>query len=182
MRAYLAQVRSRPMTTTPEPPPAYIPFEPQQRPKRRTGRIILIVAGALVALIVAFVLAIVLLVGNTTEDAQKVSDQLITAIQEGDGPAAYALTAPSFRAVTEEPQLTELVKNLSTLVSKDKPSLDQKGINVSTGNGKIAVFVYTLDGRDGKPVYFKTQIRDEEGRWQVMNFRSSLTKLDTEVE
>jgi len=80
------------------------------------------------------------------------------------------------------PELTELVKGLSTLVTKDKTSPKSKSINVSTDNGKIAVFVYTMDGTSGKPVYFKTQIRDEDGTWQVMSFRSSESQLTTDIE
>ena len=53
---------------------------------------------------------------------------------------------------------------------------------MSTENGKIAVFVYDMKGTNGGPVYFKTQIRDEDGSWQVMNFRSSESPLTTDVE
>jgi hypothetical protein len=140
------------------------------------------VVAAAIALLVIVIVAIVLLVGKSTEEAQKVSDQLVTAIQQGDGAAAYALTGPAFRAATKEPELTELVKNLSTLVTKDKVSPNGKAINVSSGSGKIAVFVYTLKGTGDGNIYFKTQIRDEEGRWQVMSFRSSQTKLGTDIE
>jgi hypothetical protein len=107
---------------------------------------------------------------------------LVTAVQSGDGAAAYALTGPAFRAATTEAQLSEVVQNLSTLVTREKSSADQKAISVSTENGKIAVFLYTLKGTGGSPVYMKTQIRDEDGTWQVMNFRSSETKLTTDIE
>ena len=76
--------------------------------------------AAVIALIVVIGAGAFLLVNESTKDAQKVSDQLVTAVQAGDGAAAYALTGPSFREATTEAQLTELVKNLSTLVTKDK--------------------------------------------------------------
>jgi len=171
------------MTTSAEPPPASLPLQPPPRRPKRVRNIILIVLAAVVGLIIIFVLAIFLLVNESTEEPLKVSDQLVVAVQQGDGAAAYALTGPSFRAATTEPQLSELVENLSTLVSKEKVSAKQKSINVSSGNGKIAVFVYTMDGTDGGgSIYFKTQIREEAGRWQVMNFRSSRTQLGTDVE
>ena len=170
------------MTTEPQPAPAPTFSQPPAPPKRRWGRIILIVIAALIALIVLIGGAIFLLVNETTEDAQKVSDQLVTAVQTGDGAAAYALTGPSFRAATTEAQLNELVQNLSTLVTKDKSSPKQKAISASTENGTIAVFVYTMEGTSGSPVYFKTQIREEDDRWQVMNFRSSESELTTDVE
>jgi hypothetical protein len=157
----------------------------QQEPARkshRTRNIILIILAGLIGIAILIGVTIWLVVGKSTAEAQKVSDQLITAVQNGDGPAAYALTGPSFREATSEEELTELVTGLSTLVTKDEVSPSGKSINVSTGSGKIAVFTYTMDGtRDGS-VYFKTQIRDEEGRWQVMSFRSSETELGTDVE
>ncbi len=170
------------MTTEPQPAPAPTFSQPPAPPKRRWGRIIAIVVAAIIALIIILGAAIFFLVNESTEDAQKVSDQLVTAVQTGDGAAAYALTGPSFRAATTEAQLTELVQNLSTLVTKDKSSPTGKAISASTDNGKIAVFTYTMKGTSGSNVYFKTQIRDEDGRWQVMNFRSSETELTTDVE
>ena len=138
--------------------------------------------AALISVILIIGVGAFLLVNESTKDAQKVSDQLVTAVQNGDGAAAYALTGPSFRAVTTEAQLGELMTNLSALVTKDKSSANSKAISVSTGNGKIAVFLYTMKGTSGKPVYFKTQIREEEDRWQVMSFRSSESKLTTDIE
>jgi hypothetical protein len=166
--------------TTPAPAPTY--SQPPAPPKRRWGKIIAIVVAAVVALIIVLVVGVFLLVNESTDDAQKVSDQLVTAIQSGDGTAAYALTGPAFRAATTEAQMSELVERLSTLVNKDKSSPSGKAISVSTENGKIAVFLYTMKGTSGSPVYFKTQIREEDDRWQVMNFRSSETALTTDVE
>ena len=115
------------MTAAPEPAPLYPP-PPQQQPKKRNvGKIILIVVAAVVVLFVLFIAGIFFLVKGSTADAQKVSDQLVTAIQTGDGAKAYALTGPSFRAATTEAQLTELVKNLSTLVTKDKTVAERQG-------------------------------------------------------
>ena len=170
------------MTAAPEPAPLYPPPPTQPPKKRSVGKIIAIVVAAVVVVFILFIVGIFFLVKGSTADAQKVSDQFVTAVQAGDGAKSYALTGPSFRAATTEAQLTELVKNLSTLVTKDAQSPKGKAINASTDNGKIAVFTYTLKGTSGKPVYFKTQIRDEDGKWVVMNFRSSETELDTNVE
>lgn len=129
--------------TAPEPAPAP-PYEqmppPPQQPKRRTGRIILIV---LVAMFVGLVLLIggcFLLVNESTKDAQKVSDEFVTAVQAGDTAKAYSLTGPSFREATSEADTAEFVKSISALVSKDAVSPDGKSINTSTDNGRIAVF------------------------------------------
>jgi hypothetical protein len=169
------------MTISPEPAQAPEFVQPPPRPKRRR-RIILIVIAAVIALIVVGGLGIYLVVSQSTKDAQKISDQLVTAVQKGDGAAAYVLTGPSFRAATTEAQLSELVTNLSTLVTAEKSSANSKAISVSTDNGKIAVFLYTMKGTGGDPVYFKTQIREEDDRWVVMSFRSSQSKLSTDIE
>ena len=115
------------MTTAPEPAPAPTFSQPPAPPKRRWGRIIVIVVAAMVALIIIFGVAVFFLVNESTEDAQKVSDQFVTAVQNGDGAAAYALTGPAFREATTEAQVTELVQNLSTLVTKDKSSPKREG-------------------------------------------------------
>jgi hypothetical protein len=171
------------MTAPHEPAPAP-PFTPPPAPpkKRRWGLIIGIVVAAIVAIIVVIGVGAFLLVNESTKDAQKVSDQFVAAVQAGDGAKAYSLTGPAFRAATKEDQLDQLVQQLSTLVTKDKVSPNGKAISASTENGKIAVFTYTLKGTGGASIYFKTQIRDEDGGWQVMNFRSSEKKLDTEIE
>ena len=65
---------------------------------------------------------------------------------------------------------------------RDKTSAKEKAISVSTDNGKIAVFLYTMKGATGSPIYFKTQIREEDDRWQVMSFRSSESKLSADIE
>jgi hypothetical protein len=170
------------MTTAPEPAPVFPQPSAPTPPKRRWGRIILIVAASVIALIVALIVGLVLLVNTTTKDAQKVSDQLVTAIQAGDGAKAYALTSPSFQAATTQAQLDELAQRLSKLVTREAHSPDGKSINASTDTGKIAVFTYTMKGTSGKPVYFKTQIRDEDGGWRVLSFQSSEKKLTTDVE
>jgi hypothetical protein len=175
----------RAMTSAPEPAPAPM-FSQEQAPpppkKRSTLKIVLIIVAACVAAIIVLIVALVLFVSGSTKDAQKVSDQLVTAVQTNDAAGAYALTGASFRAATKQADLDALVKRLSTLVTKDKVSPNGKSINASTDSGKIAVFVYTMKGTSGKPVYFKTQIRDEDGGWRVMNFRSSETPLKTDVE
>jgi hypothetical protein len=168
------------MTSAPEPAPLYPPPPPSKGPS--AGKIILIVVAALIVLIVLFVGGCFLLVNESTKDAQKVSDQLVTAVQTGDGAKAYALAGPTFRQATPEAQVSELVQRLSQLVTKDKVSPSNKAISASTDTGKIAVFVYKLNGTNGKPVYFKSTIREEDGRWQVLSFRSSESELGTDIE
>jgi hypothetical protein len=171
------------MTTEPEPAPTF-QFQPQSGPppkRRSTGKILLIVIGSIVVLLALLIGGCFLLVSESTKDAQKVSDQLVTAVQQGDGAKVWALSGPAFKKAATQAQVDELVKRLSALVTKDKVSPDGKSINASTDSGKVAVFTYTLKGNGRGPVYFKTQIRDEDG-WKVLSFRSAETKLNTDVE
>lgn len=166
------------------PPPFQFPPPQEQPPKRKrsVGKIIAIVAGAMVLSLILLVVGIVLLVNGSTEDAQKVSDEFVTHVQNNDGAKGYALAGAAFRGATTEAQLSELFGTLAPLVTKDKASPSGKSINASTESGKIAVFTYTLKGNGRGDVYFKTQVRDEDGGWKIMNFRSSETALDTDVE
>jgi hypothetical protein len=110
-----------------------------------------------------------------------VSDRFVSAVQRGDGAAAYALAGPAFRQAATERQLDGLADQLASLVTAER-SLTAKSINASTDDGKIAVFVYDVAARGGGELHFKTQVRDEDGAWKVMNFRSSRSALDTDVE
>ena len=157
-------------------------FEPAAPPKRRVGKIIAIVAASVLAAIVALVVALVLFVNAATEDAEKVSADLVTAIQANDGAKAYALGGADFRAIAPEAEVKEVVGFISPLVTRDTVSPDAKAIHASTDRGKVAVFTYTLKGTSGKPVYLKTQIQDVDGRWRVLSFKTADDKFGTNVE
>ena len=168
------------MTDAPQPGPMpmYPTADAPPPRKSNTLKIVLIVIAACIVAMVLLIGGCFLLVNNATKDAQKVSDDFVAAVQAGDGAKAYSYTSPAFREATTQDQLDQLVQELSKLVGKDKASPNGKGINSSTDNGTIAVFTYKLG-----PLYFKTQIRDEDdGGWKVMNFRSSRKALDTTIE
>src|SRR3954453_293841 len=171
------------MTASPEPAPAQ-PFTPPPAPPKKTrwGLIIGIVVAAVVAVIAVIVVVTVLLVNGTTKDPQKVSDQFVVALQNGDGAKADALTGPAFRANTSRAEGDELAKTMATIATKAKVSPNGKAISASTENGKIAVFTYTMKGYQNVPLYWKTEVREEDGGWRVFGFRSSTKKLGTDVE
>lgn len=162
----------------PPPPP------PPEQPKQRSAvKIILLVVGVLFVLMALLIGGCFLLVNESTKDAQVVSDDLVAAIQTGDGAKAWSLAGPTFRGVTNEEELTQLVKQLAPLVAKDKVSPKKKFISASTDTGKVAVFVYEMKPASGDgEIWFKTQIRDENGKWQVLSFRSAESELNTDVE
>ena len=170
------------MTATFEPAPSFSVTPPPAPTKRRWGRIVLIVGGAVIALIAAFVVALVMFVNAATKDAEKVSAQLVTAIQTNDGAKAYALGGADFRAIAPEAEVKEVVGFIAPLVERGKVSPDGKAIHASTDRGKVAVFTYTLKGTSGKPVYLKTQIQEKDGRWQVLSFKTADDAFDTGVE
>ncbi len=123
----------------------------------------------------------VVFVNEATEDAQRVADRFVAAVDRGDGAAAYALTAPAFREATTEAQLSGLVDQLAPLADGGA-KVTGKSINAGTDSGKIAVLVYGLRATGGGSLSFKVQLREEDDRWQVMNFRSSRSSLSTDVE
>jgi hypothetical protein len=155
---------------------------PPAPPKRRWLKITLIVGGSVIALIAAAVVALVLFVNAATKDAQTVSDQLIAAVQTGDGAKAYALGGADFHAVATEADVVDIVNRISPLVTRDKVSPVGKSINAGTDHGKVAVFTYKLKGTGGAPIYFKTQIQEKDGVWRALSFRSSERPLTADVE
>ena len=173
------------MTSAPEPAPAPMYQQPPPPAGKKgwgAGKIILLVVGILIALVILIGGGLFLLVNESTKDAQKVSDDLVAAVQAGDGAKVWSLAGPTFRDVTSEAEVNELVSRLSQLVTTKKVSPNGKAINASSDSGKIAVFTYTLNGKGRGPVYVKTQIRDEDGSWKVLSVRSAETKLDTSIE
>ncbi|RKQ87413.1 hypothetical protein C8N24_5434 [Solirubrobacter pauli] len=170
------------MSATFEPAPSFPPAQPPAPRKRSWVKIGLIIGASVIAAIVALVVALVLFVNASTKDAQTVSDQLVAAVQTGDGAKAYALGGADFRAVATEADVNAIVERISPLVSGAKVSLDGKSINAGTDHGKVAVFNYTLTGGKQPRVYFKTQIQESDGAWKVLSFRSADGPLSSDVE
>lgn len=158
------------------------PVSPPVVRTRRRGRTIAIVVAGLLALAAVVGAGAVLLVNETTKDAQEVSDRFVRAVQRGDGAAAYALTDPAFREASSQQQLSALVDQLQPLVTTARPSVTGKSIHASTGAGTIAVITYRVPAAGDGSLYFKAQVRDEDGRWGIMNFRSSRAPLEADVE
>ena len=162
--------------------PASTPVTVAPAPRRRSrGRVIAMVVAGLLALGAIAVAGAVVFVNEATEDARQVADRFVRAVDRGDGAAAYALTDPAFREATTEAQLSGLVDQLAPLADGGG-KVTGKSINASTDSGKIAVLVYTLPAAGGGSLSFKVQLREEDDRWQVMNFRSSRSSLGTDVE
>ena len=168
------------MSVATEPATTPVPAAPAPR-RRSRGRVIAMVVAGLLALGAVVVAGAVVFVNEATQDAQKVSDRFVRAVDAGDGAAAYALTDPAFREATSEAQLSGLVDQLAPLADGGG-KVTGKSINASTDSGKIAVLVYTLRAAGGGSLSFKVQLREQDDRWQVMNFRSSRSSLGTDVE
>ncbi len=168
------------MSVATEPATTPVPAAPAPR-RRSKGRVIAMVVAGLLALAAIVVAGAVVFVNESTKDAQQVADRFVRAVDRGDGAAAYALAAPAFREVTTEAQLTGLVDQLAPLADGGA-KVTGKSINAGTDSGKIAVLVYGLRATGGGSLSFKVQLREEDDRWQVMNFRSSRSSLSTDVE
>ena len=124
-----------------------------------------------------------LLVNKSTKDAQKVSDEFVTAVRPATPPKPMADGPMRSARQRARPTPPQFVKSISALRQQGRRLAQRQVDQPSTDSGKIAVFTYKLKAAKGDgSVYFKTQIRDEQGRWQVMNFRSAETALNTDVE
>jgi uncharacterized protein YpmB len=139
-------------------------------------RIVFIVLGV----IIVFIVAIFLFVGNATKDAQKVSDQFVNDVQAGNTESAYALTSDSFRKATSQDQLQQLIEQAGPLLKGDEKITD-RSVQKSTGAPETVVLVYT-DKTSSATYYIRVQLEKNDNQWQVSGFRSDDKPLSTDLE
>lgn len=85
-------------------------------PRARNHRRLVVVAiasGAVAVLVLVVVIAATFIRGDRPEE--DVADELLTALFTGDGPAAYALTTPDYRAVVFQREVDALADALTAL-------------------------------------------------------------------
>lgn len=170
----LQPVQPQPVSPAPSAPGVATP------PKKHFLKWILIVGGIVVAAIIALVITIFFVTIAATKAPQKVSDQVVNAIQAGNTSAVYNLTSDSFKRVTTEDRLNGIVEQISPALQGEE-KVTGRAIEKVSGNPPTAVIVYTIDTSKGK-AYMKVELQKSDDVWQVINFRSSEKPLKTEVE
>lgn len=110
-------------------------------------------------------------------DAVNVGNTVISYIQQSKSAELYELTNEEFKTATSQHQLTLNLTNWSKDLS-GTPTLLEKEMRTSSKGEKVAALVYSFDTKDGKR-YMRVVTVLEDGSWRVINFRYSVTKLDT---
>jgi len=139
-------------------------------------KVVLVLVAVGVVAVVLLIVGLVVLVNDSTANAVKVSDRLVADIQADNAPAAYGLTSPGFRQVATESQLAQVMTRVSPALQGTTGIVD-RAIAAATGHPTEAVIVYTVHTSTGTK-YIRVVLLDDHP-WQVLNFRSSSTPLNT---
>jgi hypothetical protein len=161
------------------PSPTPLSFNSMESPKKRFPtwlKVLAIILGVLIVLIVAGIMIAL----KATAAPQKVSDQFVNDVQANDATAAYALTSDSFKKVTTQAQLTDVVAQVSPTLKGDE-KVSGRAVYKYSGTPQTAVLVYSVKTSDGT-MYIKTELQKSGDTWQVINFHSSKTPLSNAVE
>ncbi|MFZ1459092.1 MAG: hypothetical protein WAT17_04400 [Candidatus Saccharimonadales bacterium] len=139
------------------------------------------IIGIVVAVFVVFILVVTIITVAATSAAQKVSDEFVNDLQASNTSAAYGLTAKRFQASTTEIQLDDVVQQIAPTLQGEE-TVTGRAIESSSGSAQTAVLVYTIKTPASSTAYIKVELQKDDDNWRVINFRSSETPLDTEVE
>ncbi len=131
---------------------------------------------AAVAAFVIFFVVVFFIVGAATKDAVKVSDRLVADIQSKNSSDAYSLVSQAFKDTSSEEDLATTIDDVSPVL-QGKAKATEKKVGKNTGSKEQAIIIYTIDTSDGKK-YIRVVLQ-KDSTWQVVNFRSSDTPLDT---
>lgn len=179
--------QSQPATTVSSTPPIQPAQEFQSQPqfvapqqKRRIPLLVKILGGFVVGIILLIVIIFVI-VGAATKEPQKISDAFIDNVQSGNLETAYEYTSSSFKDSLSSDEFKSALQSLESTFSGEESITDRK-ISKQSGSPSIAVFVYKVNHSDGSTHYIKTEIQENSGKWELLNFRSSASNLDTTVE
>jgi hypothetical protein len=176
----------QPAPTVPvAPQPVAAPSVPQPAaaappppiPKKRFPTWLKVIIGIVVAFIV-LIIAIIIIVGQTTKGAAKVSDQFMTDVQSNKPAEAYQLASPDFRDATDQDKLTSIINSVSPAL-QGKYSIVGRAISKNKA-GSFAVIAYKIDTSKGTKYARVTLKQQSDGTWQVETFQSSnnLLKAD----
>lgn len=143
-------------------------------------KIAAIVIGSFMVIVVLFIVAVFLLVGNKTKDAEKVSNQFVNNLQAGDSDAIYAQTTPSFKKITSSDTNKQFVDTISPAIQGEEKITGRK-IQSSAGNKSFTSIVYDIDTAKGTS-YLRIVMEKDNDTWKVLNFRASETRLEAIVE
>ena len=175
-----APVPVTPLPTETAPSPAAPP--PLAAPKKglpKLAKIIIGIVVGIIALIVIGVVALLLIVNAATKAPLDVSNKFFDDLQANNSSAAYQLTSKEFKQSTTELQLESLFTQLSSYVEGEE-KVTAKKIESKNGLNQAAV-AYSVDN-NGETRYVRVVLRESDSKWEVINFKTSSTKLEAIVE
>lgn len=172
------QPTTPPEQTPPQPaqPQAVMPLTetPQKGGFPKWLKIALIAGVTVLVLIGILMFVASKVVNNSTTDAVKVSDQLVSDVQSNKPNDLYALGTDGFKSITTENDIATLLKQVSPVLQGEKTTT---GKIVTTTNGKTtAIVVYSIKTANGTK-YIRVNLEKGTDGWKVLNFRSSDTPL-----
>lgn len=117
---------------------------------------------------------------NTTNAPKQISDQFVNSIQSGNTEESYKLTSNAFKEATSIDSLENIINQIRPSLQGEEKTI-ARSIKASTGNKDTAVIVYKVDTSEGSN-YIKVVLQKNNDTWEVLNFRSSDTELDSSIE
>jgi hypothetical protein len=158
------------MAETATPEPAKIEQKAAKKPKNDKfwKRIAILVGFAIVGIFVI----IMLFAQSVTGAAKKVSDQLVSDIQNNNAVAAYSLFSPEAKQTVSEADFKTIVDAISPILTGE-PNLVNKEVSAKSGEDTTGKVVYTIKGTDGITYNFEVNLVKQDDIWLVQNFDSS---------
>lgn len=153
-----------------------IPPEPSQGGLPKWLKVVLIGVATLV--IVGGVLFYIGLNSGLAK-ATDVSNRLVNAVQANDAAGVSALTSDEFKEATPDEALTEYLNVVSPELQGEEQLTDKK--IESDSDKTFAAIKYAIETSTGKR-YIRVVLVENDGDWEVQNFRPSDVELELVIE
>ncbi len=124
-----------------------------------------------VAIVLTFVAGIVLIANVATKEATKVSNELVSYIQDKNATAAYGLMSKEAKEATSASELSTIIDRIGPVLT-GKPKTKSKEVSAETGRSSTAKVVYEIKGTDGLVYDLTVNLIKEDGSWKVLNFET----------
>lgn len=121
--------------------------------------------------VVVFIVAVIILANIATSGATKASNEFITDIQSQQAAPAYSLLSKEAKAVTPQDQFVVVVNRIGPLLNS-KTNMTSKEVKAETGSAATSKVTYVIKGTDGITYKITVNMVKENGEWKVQNFAS----------
>lgn len=129
----------------------------------------------IVAGVVVFIVAVVIIVNVAASGAVKVSNQFINDIQAKQANDAYSLFSSEATKIVPKDQFVTLVNQAGPILNTNE-KMTSKEVSGETGNSAKAKVVYEIKGTDNVTYEVTVNLTKESGQWKVLHFNSTPKK------